>query len=184
MKDENGEYVWRTIRGNRVKIYKDKTLQESLDIHKKYKEQYFKEHFYLESGDYFAEDLYNRDKKFWNDKKKAYDFKHGLYYKRINVIDKETGKEIANVRYKEVYKPKLMEVENKIHVVKIEVHPDYRRKGIATQLYKELQRRAGNEDIYFGEFTKDGKKLVESIGKITKMKKYSDTIEYWGRINK
>ena len=34
MKDEYGEYVWRTIRGARVKIYKNKTLKESIKIHK------------------------------------------------------------------------------------------------------------------------------------------------------
>ena len=184
---ENG--VWRTINGRRVFI-KNKDINDYMNnkIRKKgkkteeEKEQYFNEHFYIQDGDYFAEDPYNQEKKYWNEEKKQYDFKHGIYKKRINVIDKATGKEVGHIKYEEIYKPEIMEVENKIHVTKIEVKPEYQRKGIATQMYKELQRRAGNEDIYFGELTTPGKKLVEKIGKITKEQNYGYK-DYWGRIN-
>lgn len=43
MQDENGEYVWRTIKGNRVKIYKDKTLKESMKLHNEYNEKKYRE---------------------------------------------------------------------------------------------------------------------------------------------
>lgn len=192
---EDGRWI-TTKNGNRVFI-KNKDINDYMNnkIRKKgkkteeEKEQYFNEHFYMQDGDYYEgiEELGNEDKKYWNEKEKAYDFKGGAYKKRINVIDKETGKEIAHLRYEEMYKPEIMEYPNKIWVTKIEVDPNYRRKGIATQMYKELQRRAGDEDIYFGEMTLQGRKTIENIGKITKQKLVNNrgyTYRYfWGRIN-
>lgn len=52
MQDENGEYVWRTIRGARVKIYKNKSLTESFNLQKQNADKYkdgkleLKEKFY------------------------------------------------------------------------------------------------------------------------------------------
>lgn len=127
------------------------------------------------------------DKKWWNKKQNAIDYKQGMYRKQLVVKEKATGKEVGRLWYKELYKPEKFQYENKIWVDKIEVHPDYRRKGIATQMYKELQRRAGDEDIYFGELTPQGKRLLNSIATITDIKPFKyrgkNMDEYFGRIN-
>lgn len=180
---------WITWKGRRIlvndkgNIVKDNKQDE--------KEKYFNEHFYLEDGDYLKEfDWQNKDskngKKYWNEKEKAYDYGHGTYDKRISAIDKETKQEVGHIKYKEVYDPSKLFIEDKFHVDSIYVDEKYRRQGIATQLYKELQRRAGNQDIYFGEMTPEGKKLINKIGKITKQTRLGSGkyVHYWGRINK
>ena len=176
----NNDVIFRYKNGRiiQIKVKQEQTTNEYMNdkirgkkkLTEQEKEQYFNEHFYMQDGDYYEgiEELSDKDKKYWNERKKAYDFKGGTYKKRINVIDKQTGKEIAHLRYEEIYKPEIMEYPNKIWVTKVEVNPEYQRKGIATQMYKELQKRAGNEDIYFGELTLQGRKLVENVGKITK----------------
>lgn len=160
------------------------------------KEKYFDDNFTMKDEDYSKDYIfygslgYERgvDKKDWNEKEKAVDYGQGMRYKQIVVNEKKTGKNVARLWYKEVYKPDKYMYDNKIWVSKIEVHPDYRRKGIATQMYKELQRRAGNEDIYFGELTPQGKRLLENIATITNKKemkyKGKNYDKYWGRINK
>lgn len=167
--------------------YMNNKIRDKKKLTEQEKEQYFNEHFYMEDGDYYKgiKELSDEEKKYWNERKKAYDFKGGTYKKRINVIDKQTGKEIAHLRYEEIYKPEIMEYPNKIWVTKIEVKPEYQRKGIATQMYKELQRRAGDEEIYFGEATTPGRKLIENIATITKTKPSwtKGRNLYWGKIN-
>lgn len=112
--------------------------------------------------------------------------------KRFDVYN-EKNEPIAFLTYKQVDNADNLFNKDKIQVGHIEVNEKYRRQGIATSLYKKLQKEAGDNDIYFGELTKDGKKLLDKIGKITKkqdlgmQKRYGEKyrhINYWGRINK
>lgn len=188
--------VWRTINGRRVFI-KNKDVNDYMNDKirgkktEEEKEQYFNEHFYFEDGDYYRATFFNEQDdskdylkdKDWDSTKKGYDIKEaGLVKKRIAVKDKNTNAEVGFIKYKEVYDNSRTSYTSRINIDEIVVKDNYRRKGIATQLYKEVQRRAGNEDIYFGELTPKGKKLIEKIGTITKKEdgKYPD---YWGRIN-
>jgi len=160
---------WITWRGRRILVNNNGNIVQNKQDEK---EKYFNEHFYMESYD-----------------KKNKDY--GMNEKQISVYNKKDKKEVARLTYTEIYdKRKAYKLydknifPNKINVRGIYVINDYQRKGIATQLYKELQRRAGNNDIYFGELSKEGKKLVESIGTITKEEKPHKLKYYWGRINK
>ena len=67
----------------------------------------------------------------------------------------QDGKEVATLEYGEY--------EGKPNVKMIEVDPEYRRKGIATKLLQELQRKYPDTEINFGMTTPDGSKLLESI---------------------
>jgi len=60
------------------------------------------------------------------------------------------------------------------------VNNDYRRYGIGTKLYNEIQSKTPNQDLLIKEFTGEGKKLLENIGVITKQDKNG----YYVRINK
>ncbi len=142
----------------------------------KTKEQYFNDNFYMQDGDFYQEWREKYPDKNWGTK-----YPWGEE-KRIDVYDKKNNKQVAYLKYKEVKDYSKTSMKDKINVVNIFVDDKYRRKGIATQLYKELQRRTGDEDINFGEFSKEGKELVESIGKITKVEKNNYNY-YWGRIN-
>jgi len=204
------DVIFRYINGRIVpiKVNKDKTTNEYMNdkirnkTSKKTKNQEEKEKDFNENfviGDEEYSEKYPHmgvlggyhegiEKKYWNEKEKAVDYKSGEYFKQIVVNDKKTGQNVGRLWYKELYKPEMFEIPDRIQVQKIEVHPDYRRRGIATQMYKELQKRAGNEDIYFEELTGDGKKLLESVGEITKVQdmywsyKNHKHDRYWGRI--
>ena len=173
---------WITWRGRRILVNANGNIVKD-------KEKNFNDNFYIEDGDYLNEFPWqnkdNSGKKYWNEKEKAYDYKNGIYEKRISVIDKKTNNEVGYLKYKEVYDPTNLLITDKIQVDGILVDEKYRRQGIATQMYKELQRRAGDNDIYFGELTREGKKLLESIGKVRKRKIGASKYDYyWGRINK
>ena len=72
------------------------------------------------------------------------------------------------------------EINNGKYVVSyINIDDDYRRSGIATRLYKQFQQKIGNNDMYFNEFTDEGKKLINKIGKVSK----TNDNKYKGRIN-
>ena len=53
--------------------------------------------------------------------------------------------------------------EGNPNVKMIEVDPKYRRKGIATKLLQELQKKYDGKEIDFGMSTPDGTKLLDSI---------------------
>lgn len=55
------------------------------------------------------------------------------------------------------------EYDGKPNVKMIEVLPEYRRQGIATKLFQELQKKYPNTEIDFGMSTPDGTKLLEAI---------------------
>ena len=194
---EDGRWI-TTKSGNRVFIknkdindYMNNKIRNKGKKTKEEKEQEFKENFTMKDEDYSSDyimyqDFFgyqNVDKKNWLEKEKAVDLGDGMYSKQIAVYDNKTGENVGRLWYSEITQPDLYFVPNKIWVDKIEVHPNYRRKGIATQMYKELQRRAGDEEIYFGEATTPGKKLLENIATITKKKRAGKTDYYWGRIN-
>ena len=60
---------------------------------------------------------------------------------------------------------------NEVTVEMIRVYDQFRRKGYATKLLKNLQKETGNKDINFDMLTDDGKKLIDKIGVITEEKK-------------
>ena len=55
------------------------------------------------------------------------------------------------------------EYDGEPNVKMIEVEPEYRRKGIATKLLQELQKKYPDAEIDFGMTTDDGTKLLDSI---------------------
>lgn len=71
---------------------------------------------------------------------------------------------------------------DKTKVFNLDVHPDYRRKGYATELLKDLQKEVGDADIDFDILTPDGKALINKIGVITSTKKGKYDNHYIGRI--
>ena len=74
MRDENGEFVWRTIRGARVKIYKNKTLTESIRLQKQNADKY-------KDGK-----LKLKDTTFTNNKETYYQLKNG---QKVKFLDKK-----------------------------------------------------------------------------------------------
>lgn len=76
------------------------------------------------------------------------------------------------------------EVNGQPAVVYIRTQEKYRNQGIATKLYQELQKKYQGKEIKFGELTKEGQKLINKIGTITKKEKNKDGFyEYYGNIN-
>ena len=55
------------------------------------------------------------------------------------------------------------EYDGKPNVKMIEISKEYRRKGIATKLLQELQRKYPDQEIDFGMTTEDGTKLLNAI---------------------
>lgn len=72
----------------------------------------------------------------------------------------------------------------RIAVERIEVEPNYRRKGYATALLKQLQNKYPNEDIRFGQLEPDGEKLINKIANITdsELKEGHKRLTYYGKI--
>lgn len=60
---------------------------------------------------------------------------------------------------------------NEVMVRMIRVYNEYKRKGYATKLLKDLQKEIGNKDINFDLVTKDGKALLDKVADITENKK-------------
>lgn len=178
--DDNVIFRYKDGRIIPIKLNKNMTTNDFMndkirsDANSK-KNKEFNDNFYMQDGDFYEE---------WKKGNASQEFNSVYNWgeeKRINVYDKKTNKQVAYLKYKEVKDYSKTDMKDKINVVTITVDKNYRRKGIATQLYKELQKRAGNNDIHFGELSDEGKKLVKSIGKITKKNdKHND---YWGRIN-
>ena len=67
----------------------------------------------------------------------------------------QDGKTVGTIEYSEY--------DGKPNVKMIEVEPEYRRKGIATKLLQELQKKYPDAEINYGMTTPDGSKLLESI---------------------
>ena len=67
----------------------------------------------------------------------------------------QDGKVVGTIEYGEY--------DGNPNVKMIEVDPEYRRKGIATKLLQELQKKYPDTEIDFGMSTPDGTKLLESI---------------------
>lgn len=187
----NEDGRWITINGAHVFLKEGQSPMDAFIKQKgrtkDTKETYFNKNFRLEDDDYYKE--FNKSKKdydykqdkYWKEDKKGYDNEHGILEKRISVIDKKTNEDIGHIKYKEVYDFNKTSLTDKFNVDEIAVKEEYRGKGIATKLYRELQKRAGNQELHFGELTEEGKKLVESIGTITRKtnEKYP---HYWGKI--
>ena len=88
--------------------------------------------------------------------------------KQLDAINKKTGKTVGYVRYNYVNDFNETDLKNKVNVIMINVDEEYKRQGIGTHLYKQLQQIAGNDDIYLDEITPEGKKLIKSIGEVKK----------------
>lgn len=67
----------------------------------------------------------------------------------------QDGKTVGTIEYSEY--------DGKPNVKMIEVEPEYRRKGIATKLLQELQKKYPDAEINYGMTTPDGSKLLKSI---------------------
>ena len=72
--------------------------------------------------------------------------------------------------------------DGKTKVTFIQVDDEYRRLGIGKELYKNLQESVGDNDIYFGELTEEGKKLLDNIAKTKEYTNKDGFKEYYGRI--
>ena len=188
------EIIYRYINGTirPIKIKKEMSTNQYMNNkirnnNQDKKEQYFNENFYMQDAKHENTD----DDKYWNEQKKGYIKHPGLIEKKISTYDKKTGKEVGRLTYNEIYSDEAYNLydknthPNRINVEGMYVTPEYQRKGIATQMYKELQNRAGDDEIFFGELTKEGKKLLNSIGEIRKGKIGASKLDYyWGKIKK
>ena len=88
-------------------------------------------------------------------------------YKMINVFD--NNNRIGYVEYLKGNGKGFGNFEgSNIFIKNIEVNKNYRRKGIATKLYKMIQKENNGKEIRFGNLTSDGMKLINKIGKITR----------------
>ena len=81
------------------------------------------------------------------------DYAYGETYYTMSYT--QDGKVVAKLEYGEY--------DGEPNVKMIEVQPEYRRKGIATKLMQELQRKYPDTEINFGMSTPDGTKLLDSI---------------------
>jgi len=108
-----------------------------------------------------------------------------MNFHKIATIDKKTNKEVGHLYYKEVTDMEKAGFVNnlKIRDIVIFVEEPYRHMGIATQMYKYLQNKFKDDEIYFGNFTPEGKKLVRKIGNITDSRKFGKYTFYQGKIN-
>ena len=81
------------------------------------------------------------------------DYAYGETYFAMSYT--QDGKTVATLEYGEY--------DGKPNVKMIKVDPEYRRKGIATKLLQELQKKYPDTEIDFGMSTPDGTKLLDSI---------------------
>ena len=99
---------------------------------------------------------------------------------KINDVNKNDVGSLKAILDDKVVGSLNYEINNGKYVVSyIRVDDDYKRSGIGTKLYKQFQQKIGNNDIYFNEFTNEGEKLINKIGKVSKTKDN----KYKGRIN-
>lgn len=86
---------------------------------------------------------------------------------KVEVNDFYGGETFATMSYtqdgKTVGTIEYSEYDGKPNVKMIEVEPEYRRKGIATKLLQELQKKYPDAEINYGMTTPDGSKLLETI---------------------
>jgi len=94
-------------------------------------------------------------------------------FKKIKALDK--GETVGTLTY--------YEENDKPIVHYIEVQKDYRRVGIATNMYKRLQDNYPNKEIKFGYLTPEGKKLLDKIGSTRKKQENNENV-YYGHIIK
>lgn len=75
---------------------------------------------------------------------------------------------------------------NEYHIERTNVMKDYRRKGVATGLLKEMQNIVGDNDIYFDTLTEEGEKLINKVASKKEVyKRGSYNIPFYkGRIKK
>jgi len=96
-------------------------------------------------------------------------------YKSKYLIDKKTRITMGQLDYK---------VNDKEVMVRmIKTYDQFKRRGIATKLLKDLQKEIGNKEINFHLVTQDGQKLLDKIANITEKRKdkYGQTY-YKGKI--
>ena len=65
----------------------------------------------------------------------------------------------------------------------IEIKPEYRRRGIATKLLQELQKKYPDQEIDFGMSTEDGTKLIENVTYQVENKEYVKTQKQLEKVN-
>ena len=86
---------------------------------------------------------------------------------KVEVNDFRDGETFATMSYtqdgKTVGTIEYSEYDGQPSIKMIEVEPEYRRKGIATKLLQELQKKYPDVEIDYGMTTPDGSKLLESI---------------------
>ena len=70
--------------------------------------------------------------------------------------DKETGNPLGGIEYSEF--------QDEIYINYMEIKEEYKRMGIATALYKELQRLNPNMKINWGITTDEGESFKKSLG--------------------
>ena len=96
-------------------------------------------------------------------------------YKSKYLRDKKTRITMGQLDYK---------VNDKEVMVRmIKTYDQFKRRGIATKLLKDLQKEIGNKEINFHLVTQDGQKLLDKIANITEKRKdkYGQTY-YKGKI--
>lgn len=122
------------------------------------------------------------------------DYNNKDLYEKYNIFDIETDvfgdKELRTITIKnentKIYEGSLdySKYNNEYHVERTNVFNDYRRKGLATIMLKELQKKVGDNDIYFDMLTPDGEKLINKIASKKEIYKkgLGNTPYYKGRI--
>ena len=157
---ENGR--WVTINGTHV-FLKDGQSPMDAFIRQKNKKETFDS---IEAENY--EQFKRKRKDYVNKNIKFNEIDYINNYHKINAIidDKIAGVLRYNIK------------DGQSYVDFIDTELDYARSGVATNLYKQLQLKTPNKDIFFGDLTPEGKALLNKIATIKKNKEG----KYYGKI--
>lgn len=168
------EGVWRTVGGRRIFIADGEDLATAMKNSGKFKTAEEKE--FDKKYKIFEDDFYKE----WNERGYNFDSKTAWgVERRLSVEDRKTGEIVGQIKWQEVHNFSKTYLVDKVNIVNINVKEEYRRQGIATRLYKEVQKIAGDNDINFGEVSSDGLKLLKRIADIYPT---TDKKHYKGRI--
>ena len=101
----------------------------------------------------------------------------GNEFYKLTSVNKKTGKVEGYIEY-------IKNDKGEIHIKINEVYKENRRQGIATAMYRELQKIAGENDIYFDTLTEEGTQLLDKIADLEEYKKGAYGVPYFkGKVN-
>ena len=105
-------------------------------------------------------------------------------------MNDKNGNPIAHLTYLKLNDMKKSDIYKgmfggrKVAIERIDVDEKYRRRGYATALLKELQKKYPDDEIRFGQLDPDGEKLFNSVAIITdsELKEGHKRKTYYGKI--